>query len=428
MKKLFLISAWISAVVFIVIGIIGSRTNLSSTAIKNTSVVFDYATWEEQVFENIANAEYIFRPSAKNTFEATNRQNGARFFVSPQGFTTQNRKSGNDKIQFSVSSIQSGQVTFKPDEAPEILNEGQILSYINDDYTIEYINAPEGLRQNFIIHQPEKNSTEVTVRLQLDDAYTHAIENNKLIISKDGTEMMHYGDLRAFDATGTELYSEMILRENTLELAVNTSYAVFPVLIDPVSTTPDWSTEANQAGANMGFAVSTAGDVNNDGYDDVVVGAAAFDAGEMDEGKAYLFLGSASGLSPTAVWEDEGDNVGGLMGKSVAAAGDVNGDGYDDLLIGLGLYSGGQSQEGRAHIYYGNSTGVSATPDWFYEADQAGAGLGFPLEGLGDVNGDGFDDIIIGANGFDAGQVDEGRAYVFYGSASGLASTPDWQV
>ena len=68
--------------------------------------------------------------------------------------------------------------------------------------------------------------------------------------------------------------------------------------------------------------------MNGDGYSDVLVGARLFDNGQSDEGRAFLYLGSASGLAAGAAWTAEPDQAGARLGQSVADAGDVNGDGY----------------------------------------------------------------------------------------------------
>jgi hypothetical protein len=189
---------------------------------------------------------------------------------------------------------------------------------------------------------------------------------------------------------------------------------------------PGWVTEGNQEDASYGVSVADAGDVNGDGFDDVIVGAEHFDNGQELEGRAFAYYGSATGIDTIADWVAESNQSGASFGFSVAGAGDVNGDGFDDVIVGAYLF--GQNGEGRAFAYYGSAAGLSADPDWTVGSNQGGGWLGSSVSGAGDVNGDGFDDVIVGAVGFDNGQVDEGRAFAFHGSATGLSTSAAWKA
>ncbi len=188
---------------------------------------------------------------------------------------------------------------------------------------------------------------------------------------------------------------------------------------------PAWTFEANQDSVRLGAALC-AGDVNGDGYADVIVGGSSFDAGQQDEGRAWLFLGSASGLAATAAWTAEANQVGAKFGTSVAFAGDVNGDGYGDVVIGAPSFDAGELNEGRAYLYLGGPSGLAATAAWTAEANQIGAQFGAAVAAAGDVDHDGYADVVIGAPNYDAALTDAGRAYVYLGSASGLAASPAW--
>jgi len=184
-----------------------------------------------------------------------------------------------------------------------------------------------------------------------------------------------------------------------------------------LSTAAAWTTQIGQAIAAFGSSVSTAGDVNGDGYDDVIVGALLFDNGQVDEGGAFLYHGSASGLVSTPAWTAEGDQAGALFGNSVGTAGDVNGDGYSDVIVGAPLYDNVESAEGRAFVYLGSPAGLTTGSDWTAESDQIAANLGRSVAGAGDVNRDGYADVIVGASTFDHTQLDEGRVSVFFGTS-----------
>ena len=195
-----------------------------------------------------------------------------------------------------------------------------------------------------------------------------------------------------------------------------------------LADTPDWTVYGDQAEGSFGGSISGAGDVNNDGYDDVIVGMHYYDGSTASQGAIFLYRGSASGLSLSFNQKIDGVSNS-FFGYSVAGAGDVNGDGYDDVIVGaFAHYRGGlsQVQEGLAYVYHGSDTGIAVSPDWIGEGQQQQAQYGRSVAGAGDVNGDGFDEVIVGAHQFDNGESNEGRVFVHHGSDTGLSVTENW--
>ena len=187
-----------------------------------------------------------------------------------------------------------------------------------------------------------------------------------------------------------------------------------------------WTVTGEAAGDCFGKSVASAGDVNGDGYDDVIVGAYYNDSGDNDVGKAYVYLGIASGLSTTASWTETGGMADDYFGSSVASAGDVNGDGYDDVIVGAPGNNDGGNDAGKAYVYLGSASGLSTTAQWIAVGDAAGDHFASSVASAGDVNGDGYDDIIVSAPDNNDGGNDAGKAYVYLGSASGLSTTAQW--
>ncbi|MCI0537879.1 MAG: FG-GAP-like repeat-containing protein [Verrucomicrobiales bacterium] len=190
---------------------------------------------------------------------------------------------------------------------------------------------------------------------------------------------------------------------------------------------------SEQAGSLFGHDLASAGDVNGDGYDDFLIGAMKFTGRYPNGGKAYLFLGSLTGLKPKPAWTMEyplpvipgwHDNL--FFSCGLGCAGDVNGDGFDDVLIGAWFANHGEIAEGAAFVFHGSAQGPADQPDWYVEGDHPHVLLGQSVSTASDLNGDGFDDVIIGVPSAEHGQADEGVALVFYGSKSGLRKQLAW--
>ena len=165
----------------------------------------------------------------------------------------------------------------------------------------------------------------------------------------------------------------------------------------------------------LGYTVSSAGDVNGDGYDDVLVSQIhVFYGGLVDTGIVYVFYGGHP-MDETYDVMIKGRDANELFGYSLASAGDINGDGYDDLIVGAYGYD---TTRGAARIYFG-STSMDSVTDLVLMGEGIDDHFGYSVASAGDVNGDGYDDVIVGAYGYDTlGATGLGAAYIYLGGTA----------
>ncbi len=306
---------------------------------------------------------------------------------------------------------------------------GGRVRYRRDAVDEWYRNVPEGIEQGFDVASRPEGTGPLIIEQALESSLAlKSASPEGLVFEDGGLEVLSYRDLKAFDAGGRSLKAWMAPGEGVLRLVVEDAGAVYPVRIDPLSTTAQ-VIESNLASALLGVSVAYAGDVNGDGYGDVVVGASGVVNGQTGEGRAYVFHGSSTGLLATAAWEHEENQSTSTFGYSVAGAGDVDGDGYSDVIIGAYQWTNVETKEGRAFVYHGAAAGLSTTANWTAEADQSTASFGYSVAGAGDVNGDGYADVVVGAYQYENGggaDSGEGRAFVFHGSSTGLLAAAAW--
>jgi hypothetical protein len=238
---------------------------------------------------------------------------------------------------------------------------GNRIEYARELLTEWYVNDESGLEQGFALHAPPQATSresqagialdlalsgDLTVRLSGDG---QAFE----LATPEGVIVLHYGGLLVTDAAGRQLPAHLSLEGGgRVRITFDAASALYPITVDPSITglapDPAWTAESDQASAFFGTSVGTAGDVNGDGFSDVIVGAYHYDNGQEDEGRAYVYHGSATGLTTNPAWTAESDQADAYFGSSVGTAGDVNGDGFSDVIVGADYYDNSQVNEGRA--------------------------------------------------------------------------------
>jgi hypothetical protein len=291
-------------------------------------------------------------------------------------------------------------------------------------------NTRRGLEQAFELARRPPGRGPIVIDVKFEGARAGRLEGDVLTLRSRDRDLLRYAELHARDAGGQILPATMSWRSVVVSLAIDDRDARYPIVVDPLLSAPSWTAEADQVDAQMGSAVSTAGDVNGDGYADVIVGAEGFDGGETDEGRVFVFHGGLDGLGAVAAWTAESDQEAVVsasrFGAAVSTAGDVDGDGYDDVIVGALNFTNEQDGEGRVFVYHGSDSGLEAVAAWTTEVDQDWAEFGWSVAAAGDVNGDDFDDVIVSARNFGNGQLYEGRALVFHGSDTGLEALAAW--
>jgi hypothetical protein len=174
---------------------------------------------------------------------------------------------------------------------------------------------------------------------------------------------------------------------------------------------PNLVLQGENGGDLFGSAI-TSGDLNGDGYDDIIVGAYHNGAGGTHAGRVYIYYGGP-GLHNTPDVILTGFAAGEQFGVSVSSGKDINRDGYDDLLVGANLNSVKGDQQGRAYLFFGGPA-TSLYPDRVFNGEHPGDHFGISVNLAGDINGDGFADFLIGAGG-DGSATHAGKAYLYYG-------------
>ncbi|WP_342084354.1 FG-GAP-like repeat-containing protein [Dyadobacter sp. OTU695] len=396
--------------------------------------------WYKKVISDMERKSY-FVASSGDSVNSINPKQKMQAVYRSEGFTLSNmpdrqdsEKPGNSvlkessqqnwKLNMIVQGLYTdGVLAISNDQNSKVATDASEVTFTHhDQLVVQYQNREDGVRQNFIVkNKPSVNAKELRVKMGFSQEWTvNQADQNELQFALENAEAglstkVIYKDIKAWDANGKILAAKMETgNDHDFSLVVAVANAAYPVTIDPLSTTANTTLTGPSVNASFGCSVASAGDVNGDGYGDVIVGAYGLAA---NAGAAYIYMGSATGLStsPARILNGPANSY---FGYAVASAGDVNGDGRSDVIVGAYQYS---NNAGAAYIYYGSSTGLNATPATILTG-AAGSALGISVSAI-DLNADAYSDIIVGAPNFNAGT---GRATVHLGTSAGISQTPDY--
>ena len=327
------------------------------------------------------------------------------------------------------------------------LGAGGRLVYERGGLTEWWQALDQGVEQGFDLDVAPAGSGPVVLELELEGAEaTLDVDGAAAWFDGDFGASIRYDGLEAWDANGDALPVWLERAAGGLRILVDDAGATYPITVDPVLTTASSKLSPPTAASGysqsqFGMIAAAAGDVNDDGYDDLIVGQPYYYKYSSTyyvyyyEGRAMVYTGSSKGLATTAATTLTGTAGSGssyvynYFGVSVAGIGDSDGDGYDDVAVGE---PGSGTGVGKVFVYYGSSSGVDTTADWTEEGADVGKFYGGQVVGLGDIDGDGYGDLGV-ANSYYRNYYDEakfrytsewgGAFRVYTGGYKGLSTT-----
>jgi hypothetical protein len=409
-----------------------ARNALAASSASSVARIPASGDWWGEASRAIESMEYIPSSGDGREFQAPNRS---------QGFRTRFRESGVEVVprvategrwdwtwswkttRFGRAPSPLASVAARP-----VHSQHGRVTYARDGFTEWYENRPEGLEQGFTIPTPPAGAGDILVVGRIDGTFSVSVGDEGTLLFHDprGEKILCYGRLVATDAQNSLLPSELALAGDEIRIRVDDTGATYPIVIDPVLEIPSWEYKGGQEEARLGQSCSTVGDVNGDGFSDVAVSAPSYDSVLGEEGKVFVFYGSPTGLGEAPDWSCAGDRHGVAFGSALGPAGDVNGDGYHDLIVTAADYDNPDGSEGRVFVYEGSASGLTGC-SWSVTSTVSGlTGFGVAVGTAGDVDGDGFDDVIIGEYRYPFGGITCGRVWVYPGSAGGLKDEPLW--
>lgn len=423
-----------------------SHTRISSTGIPELASARHplpnsaNTNWFSSASDHIRELENAFYPTKeKKHYQVANAANRIAFNISENGYTAYQVKEqyqhASWTMQFKLLGASRKKTFWTPGSVCQTATDEAMLRYVYKNMEVQYTNTAEGLRQNFIINKKPAGKSTIKIRIAITGDLKASLTNNSLQFRvNDSTKqtVLLYEDLKVWDNQYQPLPASMKLENDILIIEVDDAKAQYPITIDPINKAPDWKTNTNGLLAGLGltapqilsslygYAVCGVGDVNDDGYGDVAVSAPALigvlnGSSLASVGAVFVYYGSATGLSPTPakMLQPNSAVAGALFGMSIDA-GDVTGDGINDIVVGapldhvqVSVFLGKiEGTVGKVYVFPGG-TETATNPTNFLTLQMnsshvngisiaANALFGFAVAVTEDLNNDGKQDIIVG--------------------------------
>jgi anti-sigma regulatory factor (Ser/Thr protein kinase) len=192
------------------------------------------------------------------------------------------------------------------------------------------------------------------------------------------------------------------------------------------SSEPSKTLLLNELESAFGDSLSTECDINGDGFNDLVVTAPRFSKNHHEEGMVRIYLGSPQGIRSEIAWEYYGGKLDSQCGRSLALVGDVNGDGFRDLLVGAPGRGAPSINSGRTLLFLGRTNLLEGEPAWIIDAPEGALHFGEEVAAMGDLNGDGHADFLVSAPGSGPRTLSPGHVFLYLGSSDSSAPKPNW--
>src|SRR5690554_3199944 len=288
-----------------------------------------------------------------------------------------------------------------------------------------YERRPEGLEQLFEVQHSLPGKGNLVLKYETPAEFEHKLnaDGDTILVTLEDQKHMRISKLIVRDAKGELVPSQFFVGKGHFGYAIDDRGAAYPLDIDPIFDNPSTALEGENIDAQFGFIVKNAGDVNGDGFDDIAVGEPDYGNGEDLEGRIVIFLGSPSGLSTTASIAIESDLIWAGMGSAIEPLGDINGDGFADIAVGLPYAN---TLTGQILVFEGKATVDLTDPALNISAilqlngDSVQSMFGFSVAS-GDINCDGKTDLIISAP-------KKGTVSLYYGDGSSFSGTANWSA